>query len=236
MTNNIVEISRNIINNIENIDELVDSYFDPIKDLTETAGDIFTPIKAIHSLYTLNKKRKFKNILKFYAESLKNCKFNIIDNADRLKNYLKNEKNFNFLNEVIDNAINSKSIYGANLLGYFAGQILSKEMNISYKELIIIDGIKELNDIELSCFVRIYSVADLSKIVFLEQLTELKAFTFFCELTIERMIQLRLIEKNHHTYSDSDKNSSFISTDIAEDIFYLIKDCNIYNDLLYYKF
>lgn len=236
MTNNIVDISKKIIENIENIDDLIDTYFDPLKDLTETAGDIFSPIKAIHSLYTLNKKRKFKNFLKAYAESLKDSNFNNLENIDRLKNYLKNEKNFNFLNDVIENAINSKSIYGSILLGYFAGQILSKEMNIRFKELITIDGIKELNDIELSCFVRMYSVADLSKMVYLDNLTELKAFKFFCELTIDKMIQLRLIEKDPHTYLDSNKNSNFISTDIAEDIFYLIKDCNIYVDLLNYQF
>jgi hypothetical protein len=236
MNNNIVAISRKIIDNIENIDDLVDSYFEPIKDLTETAGDIFSPIKAIHSLYTLNKKRKFKNFLKSYAESLRDSNLTNLTDVDSLKSYLKNERNFNFISDTIENAINSKSTYGSIILGYYAGQILSKELNIHFKELITIDGIKDLNDIELSCFVRIYSVADLSKIVYFEQLTIPKPYKFFCELTIHKMIQLRLIEKDPNTYYNSNKNSNFISTDIAEDIFFLIKDSNIYDDLLNYQF
>jgi hypothetical protein len=72
-------------------------------------------------LYVLNKKRKYKKFLKAYAESLKDFKFNNSDEVNKLKSYLKNEKNFNFLQSVIENAINSKSIYGSILLGYFAG-------------------------------------------------------------------------------------------------------------------
>lgn len=58
MNKDLVEISKNIIKNISEIDDIVDSYFDPIKDLTDTAKDLFTPIKLVHSLYTYNKKKK----------------------------------------------------------------------------------------------------------------------------------------------------------------------------------
>ncbi len=234
MTTSIIDISKKIVDNIGNLDDLIDSYFEPIKDITDTASDMFSPIKAIHSLYTLNKKRKFKKFLKSYADNLYQNNFNSFENVDRLKEYLKNERNFNFLNDTIENAINSKSIYGSILLGYYAGQILASNKIITFKEIIIIEGIKELNDIELSCFAKIYHIADLSKMVCIHQL-DIKAYKFYCELTIERLIQLRIIEKDHTTYMGSGKNHNFTSTEIAEDIFFLMKDCGVYEDLLNYE-
>lgn len=235
MTNNLIDVSKNIVDNIENIDDLVDNYFDPITDLTETAGDIFTPIKAIHSLYTLNKKRKFKNFLKAYAEGLRDNNFNSSGNVEKLKKYLKNEKNFNFMNDVIENAINAKSIYASILLGYYAGRILSKNINIRFHEIIIIEGIKELNDIELSCFARIYNYANLSKEVNIEEYKDLTWLKFFCELTIDKLIQLRIVEEAPERYGVG-KKGRFVSTEIAEEIHELIQSANILNELLNYKF
>jgi len=232
---NLINISKRIIDNIENIDDIIDSYFEPIKDLTDTANDIFTPIKAMHSLYTFNKKRKFKSFLKSYAKSLNEYGFNDLKDIETLKRYLKDEKNFNFLSDTIENAINSKSIYGSILLGYYAGQILSEGKRINYKDLIIIEGIKELNDIELSCFTRIYNKADLSKMVHFSEL-KLGAFEFFSKLTIEKLIQLRFIQKDHNVYNGSNLSYNFNSTEIAEEVFFLIKDAGINNELLKYQF
>lgn len=231
----IIKISQKILDNVEKLDNIVDSYFDPIKDLTETASDIFAPIKAIHSLYTLNKKRKFKSFLKGYAESLDRNRLTNLNDVESLKKYLKNESNFNFLSDTIENAVNSKSVYGSILLGYYAGQILSNSRRINYKDLIIIEGIKELNDIELSCFVRIYNAADLSKLVHLQQL-HLGAFEFSSKLTLEKLIQLRFVEKDYNTYLGGNKNHNFNSTEIAEEVFFLIKDVGIYYQLLNYEF
>jgi hypothetical protein len=239
MTNNLIEISKQIITNIENIDDIVDSYFEPIKDLTETGTDIFSPIKAIHSLYTLNKKRKFKNFLKGYANSLNENDSKIFEDTVRLKEYLKNERNYNFINDTIENAINAKSIYGSIILGYYTGKILSNEIRVGYKEIIFIEGIKELNDFELSCFIRIYSKADLSKkIIYLAQL---KLNTLYYNLTIEKMIGLNFLTKDGTIYLGSNddeeekRTSTFISNEIAEDLFFLIKEIGIYDSLLTYE-
>jgi hypothetical protein len=236
MSTNLINISKKLIDNIDNIDDLIDSYFEPIKDYTDTAQDIFTPIKAIHSLYTFNKKRKFKNFLKAYAVSLNEYNLNNFDNTEKLKRYLKIERNFNFLNDIIENAINAKSVFGSMILGYYAGQILAQNQNIGFKELIILEGLKELNDFELSCFVRIYNVADLSKTVSITQLKEIQGLKFFCQLTIEKLIQLRFIDKDPKIYlGGSNKTINFVSAEPAEEIFFLIKDFAIYNELLNYE-
>lgn len=227
---NLIDISKKILDSIENLDDLVDAYFEPVKDLTDTAEDIFSPIKAIHSLYTYNKKRKFKKFLKSYALNLDPTNFDL-KNIERLKVYLKDEKNFNFLNSIIDNAINSKSLFGSIILGHYAAEILSNEKDITFKELLIIEGLRELNDYEFSSFVKIYNVADLSQMVYFKQLN-LKGSKFFCKLTIEKLIQLRWIEKDNTTYMGSSANHNFTSGECAEEVFFLIKDTKVYYDLL----
>ena len=162
MNRDLIEISKNVLTNISNIDNIVDSYFEPIKDYTDTVSDIFTPIKVVHTLYTFNKKRKFKSFLKYYAVSIDNGGINISDNSIKMFNYLENSKNFNFIQETIESSIDSKSIYGSMILGYFAGKILTDVTTITFKELIILEALKELNDFELSCFTKIYSIVDLT--------------------------------------------------------------------------
>lgn len=229
---NLIDLSKSIVKNVQNIDELIDSYFDPIKDVTETATDIFTPLKAVHSLYTFSKKRKFKKFLKSYSLALNPETFNL-KSTERLKKYLQNEKNFNFLNSIIENAINSKSEFCSVVLGHYAAQILSNEQEITFKEILIIEGLKELNDYEISCFVKIYNVADLSKMINFSQLN-LSQPKVTLELTIEKLIQMRWIEKDYNIYIGLNRNHNFNSTEIAEEVFFIIKDSEIYDDLLKY--
>lgn len=236
MGNNLIDISKELLLKIEKIDDIIDDYFAQTKDYTDTITDVFTPIKAIHSLYTANKKRRFKSFLKSYANGLNAENFDNNISLERLKKYLKDEKNFNFLTEVIENAINSKSVYGSILLGYYAGQILSNEQIITFKDILIIEALKSLNDFEFSCFARIYNVADLgSEEINIRNYESLKGLTFFCELTIEKMVQLRVLEKAKRTEM-YDWRKIFKSTDIAEDIFVYCESANILNELLDYKF
>jgi len=230
----LIKISKSIISNIDSIDNLVDTYFEPIKDITDTASDMFTPIKAIQSLYTLNKRRKYKAFLKFYAKSLDENGFINFANTESLAKYLKKDKNFNFLHETLENAVNSKSIYASMILGYYAGIFLSETKNVNLKDLITIEGLMELNDIELSCFIRIYNLADLSKLVKLREL-KLGAFEFFSLLTVEKLVQLRFLEKDPNIYFGSNNHGNFISTEIAEDVFFLIKKMGIENELINYE-
>lgn len=78
MSTDIVRITKGLLSNIEIIDNTIDNYFEPFKDYIDTAEDLFTPIKIVSSLYTMNKKRKFKNFLKFYANSLNSGNINDI--------------------------------------------------------------------------------------------------------------------------------------------------------------
>lgn len=216
------------------MDDIIDAYFDPITDITDPAEDLFKPIKIVHSLYSYHKKRKFKNFLKLYARSLDEGGINTPEKTKRLYSYLDKRKNFNFINDTIESAINSKSIYGSMILGYFAGRVLAQTVNITIKELIILDAIKELNDYELSYFTKTYSIADLSKTVNIYNYTKDLGNTFLYEITIAKLIQLRIVEEAPILISGKPKGS-FISLDIAEDIYFTIKDIGIEDELINYE-
>lgn len=234
MDNSFLALTKNIVQNIERLDDFVDNYFEGVKDYTDTASDIFTPIKAIGALYTFSKKRKYKNFLKGYAKSLEENNFTALK-TEKLQQYLKNEKNFNFLNDIIENAINSKSIYGSLILGFYAGRILTGETEVNFKDLITIEVLKELNDYELSCFIRIYSVVNLAeKEIDIDKYDKLKDYRFFCELTVSKMLTLRAFEKAI-TRHDGGKGLRFVSTEIAEEIYFLVRKIEIENELLKYQ-
>lgn len=234
MDNSFLALTKNIVQNIERLDDLVDNYFEGVKDYTDTASDIFAPIKAIGALYTFGRKRKYKNFLKGYAKSLDEGNFTSLK-TEKLQRYLKNEKNFNFLNDIIENAVSCKSIYGSLILGFYAGRILAGETEVNFKDLITIEVLKELNDYELSCFIRIYSVVNLAeKEIDINKYDKLKGYRFFCELTISKMLTLRALEKAP-TRFDGGKGLRFISTEIAEDIYFLVKDIEIEEELIKYQ-
>lgn len=226
----LIKYTKEVLNHIEEIDDIVDSYFEPIKDLTDTAEDIFTPLKIVHSLYTFNRKRKFKSFLKYYALSLKNRDFQKND-YKQLSKYLKNEKNYNFIYETIDSAINSKSIYGSQILAYFTGIILSEQRDLTFKEIVILESLRELNDFELSLFVQVFSVADLSKTISIQDYPNQLNNELMYEMMITKMVNLRVF-KNAPILASGRPKASFDSTEIAEDIYFLIEEMNIKNALL----
>lgn len=79
---------------------------------------------------------------------------NFVDanNVNKLKNYVTNDENVDFIVNTIDYSINSKCIKCSSLLGIYAGNILNKYKNIEYKDLQIIEILKNMNDIELDRF------------------------------------------------------------------------------------
>lgn len=65
----------------------------------------------------------------------------------------------------------------------------------------------------------------------------ISTFTAFCELmnnSIQAKAKNIWIERDYNTYMDSNKSHNFTSTDIAEDVFLLVKDSEIYNELMKY--
>ena len=68
--NDIRKIIQKALVRLEEVDDIIDSSLEDIKDITDTAGDIAGPIKLVVSLYGQFKRRKFKSFLKSYGKNI----------------------------------------------------------------------------------------------------------------------------------------------------------------------
>ena len=88
--------------------------------------------------YGFAKRQRFKVFLKSLSTEINEKNFVDANNVNKLKNYVTNDENVDFIVNTIDYSINSKCIKCSSLLGIYAGNILNKYKNIEYKDLQII--------------------------------------------------------------------------------------------------
>ena len=101
MKNEIIEFSRQVWNNNE-LENIIESYAEEIKDLSDTATDIAKPIKAFISIYQLGQKIKFRRFLKSYAKEIDKSFKSESELTLKLTEYLKSERNLNFMYNTIE--------------------------------------------------------------------------------------------------------------------------------------
>ncbi len=234
MNNEIIKFSKWVIEKCGNLDDLIDEKIEPITDFTDTLGNLVAPVKLIKSIYESSRARKFEGFIKAFAYQIQNHKTKG-DDLNKMAKYLENQKNSNFIHDLIDSAIKSHSIFGSMILGYYAGHILIDELVITPKEIIKLESIRSLNDFELACLVRIYDKVSLADEVNIADYQELKGLGYFAELTIQKLIQLRVVDEPKDTPGSS-KQGRFVSGELAEEIFQMIVDMKLKSTLLDYKF
>lgn len=89
----IIHFTNNIVENVTKLDEIIDKAIDPIKDYSDTIGDIATPIKALISFNNLRKKLALKAFIKNYASELsKNYEIDK-DETIKLEEFFKDNTN-----------------------------------------------------------------------------------------------------------------------------------------------
>lgn len=146
------------------LDDNIDELFAPIKDYTDTIGDIITPVKIGITAFNLSRKRKFKRFLEGFAINLKNE--NLTDeNLIKFQKYLSNDSNLEFIAEVIESSIKSKSSKCSAIMGYYASLILSKSIDVQYQDLVMLDALTNINDMDLKNFYFLYKKLKNSKTV-----------------------------------------------------------------------
>lgn len=234
MRSELIEFTKEAIKHINEIDDVVDNFTEGIKDLTDTASDLIKPIKAFQSVYRLSQKIRFKRFLKSYAQNVKNTfdSAEMIDESEKLKEFLKHQKNLNFLYESIDGAINSKSLYCASILGYLSSLILTKQIEIGYKELIFLSALRSLNDIELETAISIFdSIYDWTATQNIKNNDRLKIIPVIGEMVIQKLKYLQIVEEVGWGIGVNSGHGSFRPYDITEFFFDLLKDSGVYNEI-----
>ena len=74
----------------------------------------------------------------------------------KLQNYFKDKKNIAYISEIIDNAINSKSLRATAILGAVAGKVIKEKGKLNYDYLSIIDTLRIMTDFDIENFITLY--------------------------------------------------------------------------------
>lgn len=152
----IVEFTKQILNNVANIDDIIDRATEPIKDYTDTIGDIIAPVKSLIAIYNLKRRLTLKAFISNYANQLfSNYEINEEETL-KLQNYFKNKKNIAYISDIIDSAVNSKSLKATGILGAIAGKVIKEKGELNYDYLSIIDTLRIMTDFDIDNFLTLY--------------------------------------------------------------------------------
>ncbi|AQY22806.1 hypothetical protein [Riemerella anatipestifer] len=149
----LIEFTKVVLNRVSELDNIIDEAIEPIKDYTETIEDIAVPIKSFFAIYNLKKKLAFKSFVINYSKQI-NDGYEIDEKeTKKLISFFSNKRNVTYISEIIDNAINAKSLKSTALLGVIAGKFIKEKDIITYQHLSIIDSLKAMTDFDLENFV-----------------------------------------------------------------------------------
>lgn len=144
--------------NLEKVKEIFETI--DLNKYYELAEDTMPVVKAIFSVYGMGRKWKFESFLKKYSVTINKGENLDEQSIIKIQKYMENDRNLEFMVEIIDSAINAKSTKCASLLGFYAGCMLKKIKNIEYKDMIVINALKEMNDYDIEYFCKLYDVLE----------------------------------------------------------------------------
>jgi hypothetical protein len=152
----IINFTKEILSNASKIDDIIDQTLEPVKDYIDTISDIATPIKSLIAVANLKKRLALKSFVINYANQLYGNYLINEEETLKLQNYFKDKKNITYISEIIDNAINSKSLKATAILGAIAGKLIKEKGTLSYDYLSIIDTLRIMTDFDIENFIVLY--------------------------------------------------------------------------------
>lgn len=224
--------------NIERIDDVIDNALAPFKDYVDTASELVKPINTIREIVTLVKRNRLKEFASNYAKKINQ---NVYVNEKERKNiekYMEKDENRELLGNIIDSALNSNCNKCSAILGYYAGKILNELINIEYKDMIIVNALRSMNDYDLKYFYKLYqyikdeNLCEKSpsgtNIFFLKKEDEFK-LKFNVLIIGQKLKSIQVINSDENEVM-SGCNAIFIGviTEISDYLFSIIKESQIY--------
>lgn len=237
MKDEIIEFSKQSLLRINELDDIIDSFSENIKDLSDTASDLVKPVKALKDVYEVTRKIKFRSFLKSYAKNLAQNYDSEKELSQKLKKYLGNEKNLHYIYDTIDSALTSKSIICSGILGFLSSKVLTKQISIGYKELIFLNALKNLNDIEVELTVFIFeNTDDWTKNHTAKNIEKFKPRLNFFEYTIQKLKTLQIVEEIQGRPGQGVTIGqafwgTYTLTEISEEFLILIKESGFYEQI-----
>lgn len=179
-----MENNNPITDATEIINQQKDFYKAFLKLITDAAG-MTSIIEFGGSIISTWKKTNFLSFLETITIEID---YNNLDEEEinKLKNYIKQPKNLNYIMQTIDSAINGRSIKCAALLGIYTGRILRNKRTLKYIDYIIINALKNMIDEDLMNFKILYEKLFNDEYEHAYRLTDMNAD--FYECNIEELI------------------------------------------------
>lgn len=156
MKDEIIEFTEVVLAKFSDLDDIIDKSLEPIKDYTDTFGDLIAPVKTFMNIFSLSKKMAFKSFIKSYSKCLTTDY--VLDEKEKLKleSYFKKKENVHWVSEIIDNAIQAKSLKSSAVLGLIAGKIIKNKTLLNDADIILVNSLKEMTDIDIENFMELY--------------------------------------------------------------------------------
>ncbi|MDY3326915.1 hypothetical protein PG299_03675 [Riemerella anatipestifer] len=237
----LIEFTKVVLNRVSELDNIIDEAIEPIKDYTETIEDIAVPIKSFFAIYNFKKKLAFKSFVINYSKQI-NDGYEIDEKeTKKLISFFSNKRNVTYISEIIDNAINAKSLKSTALLGVIAGKFIKEKDIITYQHLSIIDSLKAMTDFDLENFVALCDYLKTVKTAH-KDTSEYRAEDFFSddnenkpnikreslEFTIEKLKRTNGLTYNTGGIGQAgNSKGSFETNEITSELYKLIVETKI---------
>ena len=119
-------------------------------------GTTSTVYESIRSVYLYLKKRQFNGYLTGLFDGIHgNESISTLDPED-LNDYFNDPENLEHMSQIIDASIHSHSVKCSTILGYYAGGLLSRRILLEYKDTIVVNALRIMNDRDLKNFIALY--------------------------------------------------------------------------------
>ena len=238
MKTELIQFAQQSFVNTDKLNDIVDTFTNSIMDLADTASDLIKPIKAFRDIYGAAKRIRFKMFLKSYSKNLHESYESEKELVEKMNKYLRNNKNLNFVYDTIDSALNSKSVICSGILGYLSGKVLTKQIQIGYKELVFLNALKNLNDFELKYMIIVFeNTDDWSKNQTVSKNEKLKPYLKECEYTVQKLKTLQVVNEvygrpgNPVGLGQAFWGTYLLTEEFSRGFFNLIKESGFYEEI-----
>jgi hypothetical protein len=119
-------------------------------------GDASTLLALTKGIYNFYERNKFEAYLVQLFFKLHGEGEYSKEDEQKFNDYLKNERNIQFIAETIDACFHSHSIKCSAMLDYYAGDYLVNRNDLKYSDLVIINSLKNMFDNDVDNFFKLY--------------------------------------------------------------------------------
>jgi hypothetical protein len=155
MDTSLDKVKTNIINLIVRVNE-AEQLSPLIKDGLDIIGSSSTLFELAKEVYQYSKRRQFDEFVKAMSNKIHTDPTHPPLNAEELNKFFNNPDNLEHMSQIIDTCLHSQSIKCSSILGYYAGELLTQKNQFEYKDTIVVNALRIMNDRDLINFIKLY--------------------------------------------------------------------------------